>query len=623
MEQIENFNFECDVEFAKEIEGEEKKTTFKMQAYSGAMVDRGTHKLVVDVEGIQWSEKKRPILLQHDHDIRLGYTTKLSKVDGKLIVEGELMGTSQEAKDAIADGKKGFPWQASIGFDFSKANVLEMQDEKLEVNGIEHEGDFFVITECGIKEISMVSLGADDNTTTEVFKKETDDNKENEIMSEEMKAVDNVVDAGIEEMKAKRVAEIKRCEGIELACKGVEGLAVKHIEAGSSVDLAENEALKLKLAEKEVEAPYVQTTSGKEGNFDAKLTEANVLMSAGFSQEELSKQFSNEVADKAKRVGLQELGYQFARNAGYTGTSFKSNECFSFSTIGGMGNILGNVMNKVLLKSYNDAPSFVSRITAKQDVSDFKQTSQYRLTVDGEYATVSESGELSNASLTADGMYAQADTRGLLITLTRKMWRDDDLGAFVRGIPQGLVRKHILAEKKLCASTILDTAGFWSVGHKNYVEGTGTALSIAGLQKAIETLALQTDASGDPIDLRGSILLVPSALEGTALQLMQSTAITGNAKGDKNVYAGMFDVVSTSYLQAGSATNLSSKAWYLLANPSDAPIATMSYLDGIMAPHLEQVELQGSQLGVQFRCYSDFGCNSSDFRGGVKSKGEA
>ena len=104
---------------------------------------------------------------------------------------------------------------------------------------------------------------------------------------------------------------------------------------------------------------------------------------------------------------------------------------------------------------------------------------------------------------------------------------------------------------------------------------------------------------------------------------MASTTITGASNGDVNIHAGAFEVLSTPLLQAGGATATSSLAWYLLADPSIAPVVTMAYLNGVRTPTIEQVELQGAQLGVQFRAYGDFGANSSDFRGGVKMKGEA
>ena len=49
----------------------------------------------------------------------------------------------------------------------------------------------------------------------------------------------------------------------------------------------------------------------------------------------------------------------------------------------------------------------------------------------------------------------------------------------------------------------------------------------------------------------------------------------------------------------------------------------VAFLNGQEAPTIETAEADFNVLGVQMRGYHDFGVALQDFRGGVKSKGEA
>ena len=77
------------------------------------------------------------------------------------------------------------------------------------------------------------------------------------------------------------------------------------------------------------------------------------------------------------------------------------------------------------------------------------------------------------------------------------------------------------------------------------------------------------------------------------------------------------------YLSISQYTGYSSKAWYLLAEPTDLPVIEVAFLNGQEAPTIETAEADFNVLGMQLRGFHDFGVSLVEHRGGVKATGEA
>ena len=90
---------------------------FAMSAYTGgAMGLRGwRHPTVIDLAGLAWSAKPRPILKDHNPSLIVGHTESVSVVDGVLRVAGVVSGGGAVAREIVDAGLNGFPWQASVG----------------------------------------------------------------------------------------------------------------------------------------------------------------------------------------------------------------------------------------------------------------------------------------------------------------------------------------------------------------------------------------------------------------------------------------------------------------------------------------------------------------------------
>ena len=148
---------------AKESDEGERPKKFYLTAYTGKPIDRMWGQLVLDVSGIH-TRNKIPILREHHRDRVVGYSTKTWKDDGNLLVGGKFVQASTDSKEVVDYMLEGYPWQASVGVWPIEIEVLESEKHKTEVNGYEIAGPADIWRKSEVREVSFVSLGADDDT---------------------------------------------------------------------------------------------------------------------------------------------------------------------------------------------------------------------------------------------------------------------------------------------------------------------------------------------------------------------------------------------------------------------------------------------------------------------------
>ena len=213
-----------------------------------------------------------------------------------------------------------------------------------------------------------------------------------------------------------------------------------------------------------------------------------------------------------------------------------------------------------------------------------------------------------------------------MLSIDRRDIINDDLGA-ITTVPRKLGRGSGLKINDVFWKTFLANSAFFKTANNNFFDGTDTVLSIDGLTKAEVAFMDQVDSDGKPIGIMPSILLVPTALSAVGTQLFKSVELRDTTSSTKypiaNPHQGKFRSEVSRYLGNSSYTGYSSKAWYLLADPSDLPVIEVALLGGQEAPTIETAEADFNVLGVRMRGYHDFGVALQDPRGGVKMKGEA
>lgn len=648
--------------------------------------------VVVDVEGLEFAPNMVHIVSHETGNIRcvIGPIERAEKTDSEVTTEGPVLNDSPEVARVVVMADKGHAWQASIGADPLEATRYE-RGQSFRANGRIYDGPAVHVTRCLLREVSVVATGADFKAVAIIanrirgkamtfeeyvatlgldpatlsdeakaalmvaFNAESAEDATEEVVAEGEEEIvaegeEEIVAEGEEEIVAEDDAEVQaakaskrgiaaqRAEALRLA--GISRLAAKHptvlaqaIKGGWGTDRTKQAVELATLRASRGTGPAVFSHAGK-GTQQA-LTAA-VLRCGGYRN--LEKDFSPQVLEQAdkhyRRIGLNEMLIECAQRNGYSGGGLRNvrndlpgliRAAFSSNEI---SEILSNVANKFLLQGWKTVEDTWSRITARRSVQDFKQTTSYRLTGAGMFEKVGPDGELKHGKLSNQSFNNQAETYGLMLSITRTDYYNDDLGALT-DVPTRLGRGGALKLNDIFWTTFLDNASFFTSGNNNYFTGASTNLQSSSMTTAVTKFRKQTDPDGFPLGVNPKTLLVPPELEAPAQELFNSQLVNtgGSSTTDKvpneNIHKGKYQVEQSAYLSNSNYTGYSTTAWYLLADQNECPVIETAFLSGQESPTVETTEPAPQYLGVVMRGYFDFGCTKQDYRGGVKSKGAA
>lgn len=287
--------------------------------------------------------------------------------------------------------------------------------------------------------------------------------------------------------------------------------------------------------------------------------------------------------------------------------------------------LLENAMHKALQQAYAVAADTWTRFCATGSVSDFRDHPRYRVGSLGNLDALTELGEYKSKAI-PDGEKAvqRAGTKGNIINLSRQAIVNDDLGAFI-GLATMLGRAArrtieadvyaMLALNAGLGPVMEDSKTLFHADHGNI--GTGAALAVASIEADRVLMAAQKDVGGnDYLDLRPAVLLVPMGLGGTARVIndAQYDPDTANKLQRPNMVRGLFrDIVDT--------PRITGTRQYMFADPGEAPVIEVAFLDGNQEPALEQ-QAGWTVDGTQFKARLDFGVAAIDYRGAVTNAGQ-
>lgn len=145
----------------------------------------------------------------------------------------------------------------------------------------------------------------------------------------------------------------------------------------------------------------------------------------------------------------------------------------------------------------------------------------------------------------------------------------------------------------------------------NLLEG---ALNEENLKKAIQMMASQLDEAGNLIQMKATKLIVPPALEDTALRLLHSSQLPGTNHNDTNEYLkDRMQVVVMDYL--AKTAGGSDTAWYL----QDGNRHELNFFWRVKPEFKNEEDFD--TFVAKYRGYMRYSYGFSDWRGMVGSKG--
>jgi len=638
---------------AKAGDGAEQRSLrrFEMVAYTGTAMELAgwDAPVVIDLAGLSIRGTSRPILKDHSPSMIVGHTESVGVEAGRLRVAGLVSGSGRVAGEIVDSSRNGFPWQASVGAKATRVEFVK-KGQTAAANGRTFEGPAHIVRASTLSEISFVALGADDDTSARVAATSPNSGGEDNMndVKDDIGAAgtgssggdgggDKEVAAPIAAMRAQAAAEATRIAALHTICAGHADIEAKAILEGWSTERTELEVLRAARPAPGIGAPNIG--AGRQQPTQ-KVLEAAASLSAGINEKRLLKDFGEQTLDAAsplRSIGLRELAAQCARLEGkHVPGVFGDGSATiqaAFTTLS-LPTILEGTMQRTMLEAYEAVPVVAFDVCRVGSVKDFREVTRVRLLGAGRWEKVAQDGELKHGLLSEQTFKNQAETRGIMLTLTRQDLINDDLGAFLDLPRQIGMDGAATIDDEFFRLLLSNPGSFFSVGNANFLSGADTAFGVDSLSIARASFSKikvgpGTDAKDKkPINLRPTRLLVPVEIETDAQVLLGSAQIQLDGSSAKtklpvdNPHRGKYALSVAPHLSDTYYTGNSAKAWYLFADPRLVAAFEIVFLNGKQQPTIERTPTPANTLGVSWAAYIDFGVREQDFRGALKVKGE-
>ncbi len=275
--------------------------------------------------------------------------------------------------------------------------------------------------------------------------------------------------------------------------------------------------------------------------------------------------------------------------------------------------------NLAILESYEIAGDDNWRQFSREtSASDFRPHQLAGLTGTPEFLVVAENAEYTYASFADIGDSFKLWTAGRIISLSRQLIINDQLGLFGDMAGQ-LGRGAALHEANSVWATLLgnpllgDGIALFHATHGN-LAAAGTALSVASLSAARAAMRKQKDRDGvTPINVTPKYLIIGPDNETEADKLLttiQATQVGSVVPSFIRTLTVIVDPRITDY------------SWYLMADPALVPVLQHAYLRGQRGIYTD-TRVGFEVDGVEYKGRLDFSAAARGFQGAYKNPGAA
>lgn len=297
------------------------------------------------------------------------------------------------------------------------------------------------------------------------------------------------------------------------------------------------------------------------------------------------------------------------------------------------GKLLEPGLRKIFFETYTELPEQYSRIY-NMNTSKKAREHDWGMGAFGDWTKrAGQFDEVAYDTLSPglDRVYIhEAFTKGFMIT--REMADDEQYGQMTK-MPKALARAGRAKVEKDAVTPLLN--GFDKAGHAIYdgealfsnahplldhptKKGNNLAtgpLNDENLKKALQLMRETVDEAGNLIQMRATRLIIPPALEDTAIRVTGSDKISGGELNDTNKFLNKYglEIVVMDYLS--STAGGSDTAWFL----QDASRHELNFFWRVK-PEFKQVE-EFDNFVSKYRGYMRYSYGVSDWRGIIGSTG--
>lgn len=264
--------------------------------------------------------------------------------------------------------------------------------------------------------------------------------------------------------------------------------------------------------------------------------------------------------------------------------------------------LFGDVIDRQTLGAFAAMPEVWRNFIKRGTVRDFRNVRRYSLAGgEGQLPEVKEGAEYTAASVEASLVSWSVKKYGRRMPFTFEAMINDDF-SLLTDTPRRFARAANRTVSKYATSLFVGASGplgtLYTAGNANIINVANGAsddnppLSITGIQDGLTVLSNQVDDDGEPIVIEAVELVVPPALERTALNILNTQQIILGADSAAtrqiidNWYRNRFRLSVDPYIPVIATTN-GDTSWFLFASASsDRPALEIDFLRGYEEPQL-------------------------------------
>lgn len=442
------------------------------------------------------------------------------------------------------------------------------------------------------------------------------------------------------EAERKRVKEIN--EAARAANLGDEFVKT-HLDGNTTADAFRKLALE-EMAQKNPTPVqgHVRVTGADEADKQRRVLETSIMLRGGaITETELSKtpegRAELQAANQFRGARMIDLARKSLEDAGVNIKNIYdpmeiAKLAFSHRSITSSTSdftvLLEGTARRVMEAAYAAQPFDWERFCTTGSVGDFREYKRVRMDENfNRLGKVNENGEYKNLSIgDARQEAVKVDTYGAMINVSRKMIVNDDLDAFTR-LPAQFARAaarelqlavyELLALNSGLGPVMADGKTLFHADHGNIATSVG-AMTVDiwdAMRVQLATQKPDGERVQDFLNFRPDVLLCPIGM-GSKARLLNNSQFNPDVSNKfqiTNVSAGLFrEIVDTPWL--------SGTAYYAFANPNEAPILEVSFLNGVRTPFLE-TDQPFETDGMRWKIRLDYGVAAVNYKGVIRNAG--